>query len=115
MSAAGGGVGHKYGARRTEYRGEWYPSAAEARRAMELDALQAAGEIHRWRRGTPIELIPRPYRVTYTPDFVVCPVDEMGACWLEDVKGMETPVFKLKAKLLAHFHPDLELRVLKVR
>lgn len=108
-----GAARHKYGARRTEYGGQWYASKAEARRALELDALLRDGSIRSWCRPRPTILIPgkrREDRVTLQPDFHV--VDCYGSEWWEDVKGVETPVFKVKARLWRYLHPDKELRVI---
>ncbi len=105
-------VAHKYGARRTEYGGQSYASAAEARRALELDALLRAGCIRSWCRPRPTILIPgqRADRITYQPDFHV--IDCQGSEWWEDVKGVQTPVFKVKARLWRYLYPHRELRVL---
>jgi hypothetical protein len=105
---------HKYGARRTRYGGVWYASAAEAARAAQLDRLKRAGAIKDWwPRPAPLVLVDgarRRDRVTYQADFCVVPLE--GPPWLEDVKGVLTPVFRLKAKLLRARYPGLVLRVL---
>jgi hypothetical protein len=104
---------HKYGARRTEYSGAFYASKAEAHRAMELDAMLRAGEIRSWCRPRPTILVPgkREDRVSFQPDFHV--VDCYGSEWWEDVKGVQTAVFKVKARLWRYLYPDRELRVIE--
>ena len=99
----------KYNARKTGYSGQIYDSAAEARRAAELDVLVKCGEIFGWERQKPYVIaVNDVYICTYIADFWVC--DGKGGIWLEDVKGMATPVYKLKKKLFAACYPTLELR-----
>lgn len=102
---------HKYGAKRSEYRGVSFPSMAERDRAEYLDSLIVAGEIDwyitqpRVFLGDSIEL--------YRPDFMVHATETYGAasireesyCWFEDVKGMETPAFKKIRKRWEKFGP----------
>lgn len=102
---------HKYGAVRTEYGGQVYPSKAEAAYAQKLDFLKAAGEVQDWGRGAAITLIPgtRKERVTYTPDFWVL-LPGTGFHYV-DVKGTETAVFKLKMRLLKFTNPTIRLLI----
>lgn len=103
---------HKYGAVRTEYQGERYDSRAEARRAMDLVLLKAAGKIHRWERGEAQVLLEgrtRSRRVTYKPDFIVWDTERRAHA--EDVKGMVPKDFRIKAILWERRFPDLPLRV----
>ena len=110
----------KFNAVRTEYRGQTYDSKLEASRAVALDALQAAGQIAGWRRGRDWLLLntPHPHRkgrrlkVVYRPDFEVWTSADQGDLWLEDTKGMQTPVFRLKAKLFLAVHPAVRLKVI---
>ena len=93
----------KYGAVRTEVDGITFASKREAKRYSELKLLERAGEI------TLLELQPRyPLKVdgklicTYVADFSYRSIDPKTALHsnvVEDVKGVRTPVFKLKAKL----------------
>jgi hypothetical protein len=104
--------GHKFGAVPTVYGGQRYPSKAEAAFAQQLDWRQAAGEVVTWTRGTPLVLVDAPRargRVTYLPDFEVTPAG--GNTYLVDVKGVETPVWRLKMKLLRARYPALQLLV----
>jgi Protein of unknown function (DUF1064) len=104
----------KYGNVRTEYAGQLYASKAEAEYARRLDRRLAAGEIRAWRRGGPWTLLDaprRPHRITYTPDFEV--EDAAGRLAVVDVKGVETEVFKLKARLWKAVYPDVPLVVVR--
>jgi hypothetical protein len=98
----------KYKAKRTAACGVMFDSAAEARRFTALSAMRQRGEIG------PIELHPvfvlapgvlvpgetrkRP-ALRYVADFAY--TDQHGARVIEDVKGVETPVFRIKRHLLA--------------
>ena len=103
---------HKYNARRTEYRGEWYDSAAEANYAAILELRKKAHQIERWERGTPQILVDGPtrrLRITYRPDFIVYNLDHSREAI--DVKGVVGREFRLKAILWAHKFPNVPLRV----
>ena len=50
--------------------------------------------------------------ITYIADFRVTYSD--GHQEIEDVKGMETEIFKLKRKMFEYRYPDLTLKVVKV-
>ncbi len=52
----------------------------------------------------------KPNLVTYRPDFHVVHAD--GSEWWEDVKGVQTPVFRLKRKLWQARYPERDLRVI---
>lgn len=49
-------------------------------------------------------------KIDYIADFQYI---ENGKTIVEDVKGMQTDVFKLKHKLFEKKYPDLELRIIK--
>jgi hypothetical protein len=95
------------------YKGRLYASIAEARYAAYLDTLVKAGEVQHW--------APQPAFVlhgvdgskvcTYVSDFDIVYAD--GTRRLVDVKGIATPVFKLKQKLFEAEYPDLPLDVVK--
>jgi hypothetical protein len=107
---------NKYHARRTEYGGQVYDSRGEAEYARQLDLRKAAGAIRDWRRGMPWTLLESPTGrkrdgIEYTPDFHVW--DAQGAFTAVDFKGMETEVFKLKAKLWRYAYPTVPLFVVK--
>jgi hypothetical protein len=101
--AIGGGM-TKYGAIRTEVDGITFASKAEARRYAELKLMERAGAIKdltlQPRYPIVVEGVPI---CTYVADFFYFAVRDDGRTWrpvIEDVKGVRTPVFKLKAKLV---------------
>lgn len=94
-----------------------FDSIQESRRYKELKLLLKAGQISN------LELQPhfllqdsfkkngKTYRkIEYIADFKYI---EEGKTIVEDVKGMQTDVFKLKRKLFEKKYPDLELRIIK--
>ena len=96
--------------------GHEFPSKKEGNRYLELKLLQRAGEISN------LELQPKfilqekfkkkgkTYReISYIADFKYI---EKGQVIVEDVKGKETEVFKIKHKLFEYKYPDLELRII---
>lgn len=101
-------VKNKYHNRKTK----GFDSAKEWRRNQELEALQRAGEISELNRQVPFVLMPsytisdettkqgfRTVReIRYIADFTYRLKD--GTRIIEDVKGMQTEVFKIKRKLL---------------
>ena len=94
-----------------------FDSIAESRRYKELKLLERAGVI------SELELQPRFLlqegfkkngktfrKIEYIADFQYI---EDGRLVIEDVKGKETEVFKLKRKLFEHEYPDYELKIIK--
>lgn len=94
-----------------------FDSIAESRRYKELKLLEQAGEIKE------LELQPRFLlqesfkkngktfrKIEYIADFQYI---ENGRVVIEDVKGKETEVFKLKRKLFEHEYPEYELKLIK--
>ena len=94
-----------------------FDSIQESIRYKELKLLLRAGQISN------LELQPhfvlqdsfkkngKTYRkIEYIADFKYI---ENGKTIVEDVKGMQTDVFKLKHKLFEKKYPDLELRIIK--
>ena len=86
---------HKYGAVKTVVDGITFPSKAEARRYGELQMLGVRD----------LELQPKfPVVIngakicTYIADFAYLEIN--GDAVIEDVKGMKTPVYRLKKKLV---------------
>lgn len=106
--------GSKYGAVRVEWRGETYDSRAEARAAVELETMRLAGLICSWMRGQDWPLLDVPAgsrdQVRYRPDFEVTRLD--GSAVAIDIKGVQTAVFRLKAKLWRVRYPDWPLLVI---
>jgi hypothetical protein len=87
---------NKYRARRTN----GYASRREAKRAFELELLEKAGEISALEKQVEFELIPRQEgerSMKYIADFVY---REKGELVIEDVKGVRTPLYVAKRKLM---------------
>lgn len=106
---------HKYHAKSTIVDGIKFPSKAEARRFEELKLLQKAGVITRFQM-QPSFVLQEAYikpngkkvrAIVYKADFEVFYPD--GHVEIEDVKGMETPLFKLKKKVFEYKYPDKKL------
>ena len=103
----------KYHAIRTTIDGITFASRREAERYQELKLLQMAGEI------TDLKLQPR-FRlmdatntdrgVDYIADFMYT---ENGVQVVEDVKGVQTRVFRIKAKMFKSKYPQYELRIVR--
>lgn len=94
-----------------------FDSKREGNRYKELKLLERAGEIK------DLELQPRFLlqdsfkkngrtfrKIEYVADFKYI---ENSKTIVEDVKGMQTDVFKLKHKIFEKVYPDLELRIIK--
>lgn len=99
---------NKYGAKKTTIGGIRFDSRAEAKRYTELQLLQKAGVIANLQRQVAIPLkgalgpilTPTGRKATYKADFVYVDL-ERNAEVIEDVKGFETPEYKLKRAILA--------------
>ena len=99
----------KYRNKPCEVGGEKYRSHRERDRHQSLLLLQRAGKIAGLTREVPFELAPgvkiegeprkRP-ALRYVADFVYSDV-ETGRIVVEDAKGMQTPVYRLKKHLMA--------------
>lgn len=96
----------KYHAKKTTVDGITFDSRREADRYLVLKSMEEGGGIENLRRQVRYELVPafdvdgRHYRpVYYVADFVYM---ENGKEVVEDVKGMRTDVYRLKAKLFAY-------------
>lgn len=98
----------KYNNVKTVLDGMTFDSKAEARRYAELKLMQRSGEL--MTVGCQPSFVVAP-GIRYVADFIV--VDRDGHVWVEDVKGVETQAFKLKAKLFRSAYPGIELRVVK--
>lgn len=91
----------KYKAKRTEVDGIKFASQKEARRYLQLKALEKDGCISDLRMQVPYILIPKSKygrAVKYIADFVYTIA---GETIIEDVKGVLTPVYKLKKRMMA--------------
>lgn len=92
----------KYGNAITEYRGRKYHSRKEARRAAQLDLLEAAGRVRNIRRQVKYQLkIGEQVICSYIADFCYESYDH--GSWtpvVEDVKGVRTREYLLKKRLV---------------
>lgn len=112
---------NKYNASKTIVDGIRFDSRAEARRYRELKLLQRAGEIKDLELQPSFLLIERfkyrgkTYRDTrYIADFAYTEV-KTGLQVVEDVKGVETEVFRLKKKLFLKRYGNLyDFRVVRM-
>lgn len=113
-------MSHKYNAKAVTADGYRFDSMAEARRYRELKLLERAGEIRHllvhpgyvlqdgFKDKDGKNVLP----IRYVADFKYVEIPA-GNSVVEDVKGVETPVFKLKAKMFKKLYRNLELRVIK--
>lgn len=93
---------NKFNARRTIVDGIVFHSAAEANRYKVLKLLERAKEIFNLTLQTPFIFKLNGERIfTYHADFTYN--SNVGYC-IEDVKGMRTPVYRLKKKLIESQH-----------
>lgn len=98
---------NKYKAIKTEVNGQKFDSKREAARYSDLILLELAGEISHLERQVKHPLIINSEKIcTYIADFVYL---EDGVCIVEDCKGMRTPTYKLKKKLMRAIH-GIEIR-----
>jgi hypothetical protein len=96
---------NKYGNKRMVVDGIRFDSKREAARWQELKLLERAGEIKGLERQVEYELIPKQpgeRAVKYIADFRY--IDHDGKTVVEDTKGVKTPVYILKRKLLLWVH-----------
>lgn len=107
----------KYHAKKTVVDGITFDSKKEAQRYAELKLLEKAGEISNLKLQPVFELQPmfskngKTYRgITYIGDFMYWVVG--GSQWvIEDVKGVQTEVFKIKRKLFEMRYPNHTLKI----
>lgn len=92
-------IKHKFRAKSCEYEGIKFPSLKERKRYIELKLLQKNGEIMFFLRQTPFHL---PGGVKYVCDFQVFWAD--GTVGFEDVKGMKTPIYIAKKKMVEELY-----------
>jgi len=108
---------NKFNARKTQVDGITFHSWAEAQRYKELRLLEMAGDISDLGVQPRYELLPafdtaqhgRIRNISYTADFFYY---EGQMQVVEDVKGKETAVFKLKMKLFLHKYPHIDFRLI---
>lgn len=108
---------NKYNNKKTQIDMYVFDSVAESKRYKELALLEKAGEIKDLKL-QPKFLLQDGFRkngktyrkIEYIADFMYI---ENGKVIIEDVKGMETEVFKLKRKIFEHKYPEYELKIIK--
>ena len=96
-----------------------FDSRAEAHRYSELRFLELAGEILDLKVHPSFELLPKAItpagvkvrKVSYEADFAYTEKD--GTKVVEDVKGVETPVFRLKMNLFLRKYPNVDMRIVR--
>lgn len=89
----------KYGNNRVQVDGHWFDSQAEADHYGDLKYMERAGEISDIELQPVFPLIVNGVIVAqYRADFRF--VDAAGVVHVQDVKGVRTPVYKLKAKMV---------------
>lgn len=101
---------NKYGAKKTTLDGITFDSKAEARYYAQLKQREKAGEVHSVELQRPYVLAVDGFLIaTYKPDFSFWDqVEERQR--VIDVKGVVTPVFRLKQKMMkAIYGIDIEV------
>lgn len=84
----------------------------EANYAAELDMRVKAGELKEWRRQEAVELRVNDMKIcVYTIDFVE--VDKNGGEVWTEVKGFETPEWRLKWRLFEALYPERDKQIIK--
>ena len=101
--------GSKYGNKKVEVNGILFDSKREARRYLDLKAMEVAGQITNLQLQVKYTLIPRQKidgvvierEVAYVADFVY---EKNGKTVVEDAKGHRTDTYILKRKMMLYFH-----------
>lgn len=100
---------NKYHARKTTVDGITFDSQKEAMRYAELRLLEKAGEIYDLQRQVPFVIIPKMVdangkkipETKYIADFTYIEKGKLTRT-VEDVKGVKTPEYRLKKKLMLY-------------
>lgn len=93
----------KYNARKTEFMGVVFDSKHEAEEYAKLHARLQAGEISNLRRQVSYNLIVNGQLICrYVADFVY--IDASNKEIVADAKGVRTPTYRLKRKLMKAIH-----------
>lgn len=104
---------HKYRAKPKIVNGVWFASTLEADRFQELQLLERAGQISALKRQAKIPLVVEGKKIgTYIADAIYI---EDGKIIVEDAKGVETQIFKLKWSLAKALYPSYDFRIVKRR
>lgn len=109
----------KYRAVKTKVNNIMFDSKLEAKRYTELLMMEKSGRIEKLELQPSFLLQPsfkkngKTYRkIEYIADFKY--YDTIKGKWvIEDTKGIETDVFKIKKKLFEYKYEDLELEIIK--
>lgn len=101
----------KYGAVAVIHNGRRFASKLEASIAQVLELLQSQKKITILAYQPKFELTPKPNKITYVGDFLI--LDRLMRRVVVDAKGVETATFRLKKKLMAHFHPNTPVWIIK--
>ena len=99
----------KYNSRKTVIDGIKFDSVKEAKRYAELKLMERAGVISHLQMQVKFEVIPKCGKErssNYIADFVY---QEDGNTVVEDVKGVKTPEYILKRKLMNWVH-DIQIK-----
>jgi hypothetical protein len=112
---------NKYNAIKTIVNGHIFASKKEANRYKELKVLEEAGGISDltlqpmfvlqkgFRHGKRLKVI---RAIKYIADFKYVESNTHKIV-IEDVKGIKTPVFRLKEKILKFNYPEIDFRIIK--
>lgn len=106
---------NKYSAKKVKCDGMTFMSRMEHKRYEELKLLVKSGEIE--------GLICQPKFIAVVNGTKVCSIildfqyydKKIHTIIYEDVKGVDTPMSKLKRKLLKALYPETDLRILRAR
>lgn len=101
--------GSKYGNKKVEVNGMKFDSKREARRYLDLKAMEVAGQIKNLQLQVKYTLIPSQKidgvvverEVSYVADFVY---EQNGKTVVEDSKGHRTDTYIVKRKLMLYIH-----------
>ena len=94
----------KYNNKKTTVNKQTFDSKREARRFLQLKSLEKDGQIFNLKCQVKFELIPKQdgeRACNYIADFVYKNAE--GKVFVEDVKGKQTPVYRIKKKVNAVF------------
>ncbi len=98
----------KYKAVKTEVDGITFDSKREAARYMELVLLERAGEISHLELQPSFVCMVNGHKIcTYKADFRYFSASKSI---VEDVKGVKTPVYRLKKKLVEALYPGVKIQ-----
>lgn len=102
----------KYRNRRVVVDGYWFDSQAESRRYLVLKSLADDGKITHLQLQKPFRLHVNGILIgKYIPDFVY--INHEGKTVVEDVKGVETHLFKWKRKHFEAQYSPLKIEIIK--